>query len=288
MRYKIRIIAVAMAAVMLLCSGCANVISETRKINTASAPAHSASVQSSKKPSSSKGELPPADEPLPVIDEQKKAEAEAEVKRKAKAEARKEARKWQVGGKPTFGSYYQSNATTKEPIEWKVIAREGKKALLISKYALDCKKYNETRADVTWETCTLRKWLNGEFIDSAFNTTERSKIITTTINNPNNPQYGTNGGNSTSDKIFLLSISEAEKYFGASEKRKVEPTAYAVQRGAATTFVYGLCYWWLRSPGDSQNGASDVTSLGNFNYRGLSVDTCDGAVRPALWINLKS
>ena len=49
-----------------------------------------------------------------------------------------------VGSIITFGAYEQDNNTRngKEPIEWQVLEIKGGRALLISKYGLDAKRYN--------------------------------------------------------------------------------------------------------------------------------------------------
>ena len=64
----------------------------------------------------------------------------------------------EIGSYVFFGSYEQDNDTSngKEDIEWIVLAKEGNKALVISKYALDCKQYHPSMSDITWETCSLR------------------------------------------------------------------------------------------------------------------------------------
>ena len=93
-----------------------------------------------------------------------------------------------------FGSYYQSNGFTKEPIEWIVLDRQGGRALLLSKYILDCKCYSNEHKDVTWETCDLRKWLNNDFYNQAFSGSEQGKILSTNVIN-NNSKYKTKGGN---------------------------------------------------------------------------------------------
>lgn len=61
-----------------------------------------------------------------------------------------------------FGRYVQANDTysDEKDIEWLVLEKKDNKSLIISKYALDCQPYNERKENVTWETCTLRKWLN--------------------------------------------------------------------------------------------------------------------------------
>ena len=137
---------------------------------------------------------------------------------------------YQPGKYVTFGSYEQDNNTAngKEDIEWLVLARDGDKALLISKYALDCQQYNTSYTDVTWESCSLRTWLNGTFLNAAFSSDEAAMIATTTVTADKNPEYSTSAGNNTQDQVFLLSITEVEKYFSSDNDRKCVPTAYAI------------------------------------------------------------
>ncbi|MBO5224224.1 MAG: toll/interleukin-1 receptor domain-containing protein [Clostridia bacterium] len=193
-----------------------------------------------------------------------------------------------VGDIYKFGKYCQSNGSTKEPIEWQVLAKEGNKALLISKYALDCKRYNETSKDVTWETCSLRKWLNSDFINSAFGDAEKAIIPTVTVSADKNPYYNTNPGNATQDKVFLLSIPEANKYFSNSTARQCKPTVYAKKNGAYVYEDNGNSPWWLRSPGYGQDFVSHVSNDGVVIIGGSSVTSDLIAVRPALWVNLES
>ena len=199
----------------------------------------------------------------------------------------------EVGSYVFFGSYEQDNDTTngKEDIEWLVLAKEDNKILVISKYALDCQPYNTSSTSVTWETCSLRKWLNGTFINNAFSSGEQSKIQTTTVTAGKNPSYSTSPGKNTTDKVFLLSIIEANKYFKSDEARKCAPTDYAFAQGAWTsdknkTGGRATCWWWLRSPGDYSDFAAYVNSDGSVNNLGSSVKLSNYAVRPALWINL--
>ena len=200
-----------------------------------------------------------------------------------------------VGDTIKFGKYEQDNnlSNGKEDIEWDVLAKENNSVLLISKYALDCKQYNTERTDITWETCSVRKWLDGTFIDSAFDGAEKSIVKKTKVLAEKNPYYSTDPGNATTDKVFLLSINEAEQYFGSDEDRKCIPTEYAKANGAYTSSGYTkngvpTCWWWVRSPGDDQGRAANVSDYGSVNYLGMRVDYGDGCVRPALWINLDS
>lgn len=195
-----------------------------------------------------------------------------------------------VGGTFFFGSYEQDNnkSNGKEDIEWLVLAKEGNKALVISKYALDCQRYNTSNTDVTWETCSLRKWLNGTFLSAAFNSEEQNSIISSTVTADKNPSYRISPGNNTTDKVFLLSITEVNKYFSSDSARQCSATAYAKAQGAYTNTGNGYCWWWLRSPGRNSNDAADVLHDGSVYDFGSDVNDSDDAVRPALWINLGS
>ena len=191
----------------------------------------------------------------------------------------------------TFGEYEQDgdpdNGT--EAIEWQVLAVEEGRALVISKYGLDTKKYHYryNNFSVTWETSSLRKWLNGEFYDNAFSEEEKGQIREESLINPDNAAYGTTGGNDTTDRIFLLSIEEAEQYFADDEARQCEPTTYAENNGALVSDKYaGSTWWWLRSPGDAENYAAAVYASGNVHIAGRSVNDSRVTARPAFWLDL--
>lgn len=193
-----------------------------------------------------------------------------------------------VGDTYRFGSYEQDNnkSNGQEDIEWLVLAKEGTKILVISKEALDCKPYNTSYTDVTWETCTLRKWLNNDFINAAFSADERTMIPTVTVSADKNPDYSANPGNATQDQVFLLSITEVNKYFSSDSARQCKPTDYAVANGAWERDS-GNC-WWLRSLGDILFSAAYVNRGGGVRENGYTVDVGGNAVRPALWIDLNS
>ncbi|MBQ4297717.1 MAG: serine/threonine protein kinase, partial [Clostridia bacterium] len=193
-----------------------------------------------------------------------------------------------VGDTYKFGSYEQNNKTSdgKEEIEWIVLEKDGKFLLLISKYALECQQYNTSDTNVTWETCSLRKWLNGTFINNAFSTAEQNMIQSTTVTADINPSYSTSPGNNTTDKVFLLSIAEVNKYFSSDNARQCQGTAYCYAQGAYKASNGGR--WWLRSPGFYSHCAAYVLYDGSVSRSGDDVTRGDSGVRPALWINLGS
>jgi hypothetical protein len=199
-----------------------------------------------------------------------------------------------VGDIIEFGAYEQDNdkSNGKETIEWQVLERDGNKILVISKYALDVQLYNnDEEFYTTWERCTLRAWLNGTFLNEAFSKAEQSMIQTAEVSADKNPDYSTDPGNATKDKIFLLSIDEANKYFASEEARMCAPTAYAIANGAWTADEFKVdgeatCWWWLRSPGFEQNCAAIVDGAGSVHSFGLDVGVVRNCVRPAMWIDL--
>ena len=184
-----------------------------------------------------------------------------------------------------FGRYVQEGDEP-TPILWHVLAIEGNTLLLISEYALDCKCYNEKNEYVTWKTCTLRQWLNSDFLNTAFTEEEKEMIQVSHLKNEDNLIYGTSGGEETKDKVFLLSIEEAQRYFPNDEARQCKPTANAVAKGAYVDNDNGNCWWWLRSPGTGSRLAAFVSYDGSLIFYGYWVNGSVDAVRPSLRIHL--
>lgn len=188
-----------------------------------------------------------------------------------------------IGDYIYFGTYEQDNIVSngKEDVMWRVLAKDENKILITSKYVLDNQPYNDEYPYVTWENCSLREWLNNYFLNTAFTDEEKNMIPSTILKNAGNPKYGTNGGNDTSDKIFILSIDEANRYFSSDKDRKCVPTDYAIEQGSSTV----LFWCWLRSPGDTQKDAAGIDDDGSIFDSGNGVDRGISAVRPALWID---
>ena len=176
-----------------------------------------------------------------------------------------------------FGDYPQDSNGSKSPIEWLVLDVKGNEALLISRYGLDCKQYHHNYTDITWEDCDLRKWLNNDFIKLAFSEEDAKKIKLSKLKNE-----GTRGGNETKDRVFCLSIDEAEQYFISEYDRQCKPTAYARNQGV---YVFNdCCFWWLRSAGIGKSFAMIVDTNGLLFSRGNRVDYVRSVIRPALRI----
>lgn len=172
-----------------------------------------------------------------------------------------------------------------EPIKWRVLQSENGEAFLLSDVILDKQLYNENDKYVTWEKSSLRAWLNKKFIKRAFIDEEREKINITEIVNQDNPVYGTEGGNNTFDKIFLLSLSEV------SEQQDGEKYGFLddeIRACGKSDFSKTGSWWWLRSPGSYSLDAAEVNDDGWVGRNGSRVDSSYGGVRPALHLNLSS
>lgn len=209
-----------------------------------------------------------------------------------------------------------------EPIKWRVLSVDGTDALLLADVALDDQRYNLNYKSVTWATSSIRSWLNGygvsanepqkdyshkNFLNAAFSSEEKNAIKITNVINDNNISYGTAGGNTTSDKVFLLSESEvyhtdtAAKYgftqndYIYDEARRSRCSTYAHAMGilrynstsASNKKYNGNIKWWLRSPGYGSSDAAEVSN-GGWVYRYSDVDYYIVGVRPALHLNLSS
>lgn len=155
------------------------------------------------------------------------------------------------------------------PYTWEILTIEDGKALLLSTKLVDNMPYHEQNSEITWKDCDLREWLNNDFYKT-FSDEERAMIIPVENDNSPNETYGTSSGEKTTDKIFLLSIDEAEKY--------CENYSDLTQDSS----------WWLRSSGKDNAHAACVGKTGTVFTDGFNVGRSGNGVRPALWINISS
>ena len=152
---------------------------------------------------------------------------------------------------------------------WLVLERREDKALLLMESVLEMRPFHEALLDTSWETCTLRLWLNGAFYES-LPKADRARVAETAVRNSGNAQYGVKPSGETTDRVFLLSLEEAKLYFPDAAGR------IARYNGAAA-------YWWLRSPGLEPYLAAIVGSDGLPGYAGSPVSAGSRGLRPALW-----
>lgn len=208
----------------------------------------------------------------------------------------------------TFGAYPQTaDGADNTPIKWRVLQNSGSELFVLSEYILDCRRYHGKTADITWwdcvditwHDCDLRKWLNDEFYNTAFDTAEKELIKT--VHCMDNGE----GTPDTEDKVFLLSVDEMKGLsdihgkelrravgtdFAKTKKSdgcslgiydKSKKTDYMIIDGKET----GCSWWWLRTQGNKPSRAFFMGT--NFSIRSYGNNSIAGyGVRPALKLNL--
>ena len=224
----------------------------------------------------------------------------------------------------TFGNFWQDDTNgngvadrndSKTPLTWRIlyIYDDGTALVLADKVLANVSYYNGHDAngdgtvswydddgnytgdyDCTWETSTIRSWLNSNFYNDAFSANEKSAIIKSTLKNEDDPKTGTKGGNDTQDNIFLLSLQEVTNAsygftsdYNKSDIRVAKVTEFASEKGISVAEESGVRWWWLRSPGANSSLASVVRNDGGIMNRQVEYEFING-VRPAIKVDLLS
>ena len=195
---------------------------------------------------------------------------------------------FEIGNTVFFGHYEQDNHIDNgvEPIEWMILDKQGDDILLLSKYVIDCKSYNDEKGETNWQSCSIRAWLNGEFLSSAFTEDEANCIIKTTIPNgtdeaPQKEKWNPATCGDTDDSVFLLSYQEYWKYLRNQSSTK--GTEYANKHGAKGVFWDSNATQQTRSSGKN---AKEVTRVFMDLDPLSSYATNKQGIRPAIWINV--
>lgn len=212
-----------------------------------------------------------------------------------------------------FGKYYQDkDSNNKTDIEWFVLDKKDDYALLLSKYILDVNKISDSEEECQWSETILRKWLNNDFYDIAFNDVEKEKIIKCELDNFNIPLSLHKKQGKTKDKVFILSLDELQTYFyhisSSVAETATTATEYAFSKGSlinyqqmkqtdefkqivkelnSSTSIFDIntSTYWTRTFKDNKCIIIDY----NGNFKGdldrKSNLTQKNGVRPAIWIN---
>lgn len=152
---------------------------------------------------------------------------------------------------------------------WQVLDVQDDKALIITKNIIGKRPYSmgEDLRHISWKTCSLRTYLNSEFL-MKLKEDFRIRIETTNVKNNHQLKYNEN----TIDTVFLLSIEEAKKYFNTNSLR-------------IATYQQKNCNWWLRSLNIENRMGVQISTWGTIQDNCNLLDHNCG-IRPALWLNL--
>ena len=168
-----------------------------------------------------------------------------------------------VGNIVTFGNYQGKD------LVWKVLARDGRRCMLLSQNNVAEHSFHTEREEVNWNSCELRKWLNREFLNEAFSLQERMHIILHKNENSVDYRWDTANGPATTDKIYIFNRQELEEYLPDKADRAIGE------------------WWWLRGHGCSNLNQQAVYCDGTVYTDGVSNHSDEVGVRPAMWVILR-
>ncbi|MBQ9766417.1 MAG: tetratricopeptide repeat protein [Lachnospiraceae bacterium] len=193
-----------------------------------------------------------------------------------------------VGDVVSFGIYEQDNNVynEEEDVEWRVLDIEDGYAFVLSEKCLDARPYNDEYVAVTWDSSTIRKWLNTEFFDKLLTEEEQGYVKLSHIITQGNSKYQTLGGAQSDDNVFLLSVEEVELYLKDKLDRIAQTTPHAIANGGYAS-EDNTAWWWLRTPGEKQSDAVNVYTDGEIMKDGYYVSNKIFSVRPAMWVKIK-
>ncbi len=202
----------------------------------------------------------------------------------------------EIGELVAVGTYEQDNneENGKEALEWRVLAKDEEKVLLVTDKVIDCIQFNDTISlGLIWEDSSIRKWLDEQFIETAFTEDEVARILETSNENDSVPDYGIPAKEKTTDRVFLLSIRETTEYMGSEEYSSIAdencvafPTEYAVAKDIEVRNG-GAVMWWLRESTAEQKAAA-CDDLGKRFHRGRDMNYTRTGVRPAMWVKIEN
>ncbi|MGI6019576.1 MAG: DUF6273 domain-containing protein [Marvinbryantia sp.] len=155
------------------------------------------------------------------------------------------------------------------PYTWIVLEENDKELMLLNTHSDFHEEfvgisYHNKKEAVTWETCELRKWLNGEFLEK-FSEEELDRMLVTEVKNTENPVYGTDAGGDTEDRVYLLSIEEAQEHMDIIETMSLS--------------------WLLRTPGSTQKSVTYITPDHIIADYGCPVEWDQYDIRPVIRIS---
>lgn len=156
--------------------------------------------------------------------------------------------------------------------QWYVLEKQNSAAKLILYHAeqveeLRYRAYHEKQEAVTWEDCSLREWLNHDFLNTVFSEKEQERILLTDVPNEKNETYGTDGGEDTQDKVFLLSEKEAKQYQDILKSLKIA--------------------FWLRTPGASPDTAAYMSVRPRIMDYGYPVSSPNLYTCPVICVSIE-
>lgn len=191
--------------------------------------------------------------------------------------------------KPSFtkGSRCSIGRWGGEDLVWRILDVSGGQCFALSEKIIDCRPFHSENQNLSWAESDIRAWLNGEFLQGAFNAEERRYLNCATLQNPDDDVHGTSGGGETEDTVFLMSAEEVERLLPTKRERVAGATEFAKAKGLPVNGATGGPIWWLRTQGHDQNRVLRIYDDGGFDARGWYVELRSG-VRPVVCLTKRN
>ena len=150
-------------------------------------------------------------------------------------------------------------------IEWYVLDRKDSRLLLIKKSSCPDQSFP---TDGNWENSTARSWLNETYLKETFTEAEMEAIVPVEVETSVNAKYGTDSGEATTDRMYILSMEEFRKYHWIlKDTQKL---------------------WWLRTPGAAEGTMSVVNPERQVLDYGYDASEATIHLRPVMWVETKT
>lgn len=176
----------------------------------------------------------------------------------------------------SFGKYNNIN------IDWFVLDKDSTRAILISKYIIDAKMFDSKSR--TWEKSDIRKWLNNQFLNDAFDCNEQECIETVDLYTYSD-NYILNYRSlesHTKDKVFLISSDEYINYGGLGSSKFTATFSNLVDIGYHEGYFWGRSPTkWFKTPNIIMN---DGSKYSQDVYRTITSNEILG-IRPVICVN---
>ena len=201
--------------------------------------------------------------------------------------------KFSTAATVTSGTVYYFKV---EPLKWRVLSENNGDALLLCESIIDSGRYDD--ASNNYEASEIRAWLNAEFYNTAFNSTEKNFIQTINVDNSlSSTGYSANSFvcSNTSDKVYLLSYADVvNTLYGFTDdaSRIKTPSDYALASSvwvsmSNITANKGNGLWMLRTPNDTyEHFIRECNYNGEVTDGGTNLSSVFYGVVPAITIKL--
>ena len=170
---------------------------------------------------------------------------------------------WEKGALVRFGKM------NGEEIVWRVLEEDGRSRLLMAEKPVAYLPYNTQRDHSNWSQCSLRRWLNKDFMEQCFTTQERMDVQLSVVRNDLDPRWKVENGPATRDKAFVFSREEMDEFYPTPEDRACGE------------------WYWLRGHGWSMLSPMAVYTDGTYYEYGVNKNSDEIGVRPAMRVRLR-